>query len=203
MKQNKPFAESCEQNKDAILAILKDEFAGCHSIFEIGSGTGQHAVYFAEQMPWLNWQTSEVSQHHAGIQAWLDGSQCKNISAPIELDVTQPDHWPKQHYDGIFSANTAHIMSWSAVKAMFNSLPGIMKPGTIFCLYGPFNYDGQFTSESNARFDMWLKSQSPEHGIRDFEALNKLAEQADLRLKADHEMPANNRILVWQQKSGA
>ena len=196
----KPFADSCEQNKLPILDVLRSEYKNCVTVLEIGSGTGQHAVFFTEQLPWLIWQTSEVKQHHAGIQAWIDDTENTNVLPPVELDVTRPQHWPKQQYDAVFSANTVHIMSWQAVEKLFEHLPQVLNPGAIFCLYGPFNYNGQFTSESNARFDHWLKSQSAERGIRDFEQLNQLAHNASLTLLRDHEMPANNRILVWQFK---
>lgn len=198
----KPYAESCDQNRDPILNILQQSFRQCQHILEIGSGTGQHAVYFARHLPHLHWQTSEVAEHHAGIQAWLDDEGPDNVLPPVELDVRQPAHWPAQQFDGIFSANTVHIMGWPAVEQLFAMLGKVMLPGAVFCLYGPFNYNGKYTSDSNERFDAWLKSQAPERGIRDFEALNALAEQAGMTLLEDYPMPANNRILVWQQKRG-
>lgn len=194
--QNKPFAESCEQNKLPILEVLKQEFSGKRNVLEIGSGTGQHAIFFAEQFPQLNWQTSERLENIPGINLWLDDANLSNVLPPFELDVLQ-DHWPKQQFDAIFSANTVHIMPWRAVEKLFDGLGRVMAPNACFCLYGPFNYHGEFTSDSNARFDIWLKEQDPERGIRDFEALNKLAEKAGLSLTQDYEMPANNRILVW------
>lgn len=192
----KPFAESCEENKRPILDVLRSEFAGVTRVLEIGSGTGQHAVFFAAQLPHLVWQTSDVSDYHAGIHAWLDEARLPNVRAPLALDV-RCDTWPGTTFNGVFSANTAHIMGWPEVEAMFAGIGRILEPGGRFCLYGPFNYGGKFTTESNARFDQWLKARDPRSGVRHFEDLDRLANAAGMRLYRDYAMPANNRTLVW------
>jgi len=194
----KPFAESCEQNKYPILDIIKHEFQNSKSVLEIGSGTGQHAVFFAEHLPHLCWQTSEQTENLSGIQQWINESSCNNILSPIDLNVTEK--WPSNSYTGIFSANTVHIMAWTEVEIMFEGIGKILEKNAPFCLYGPFNYNNQYTSPSNANFDVWLKSRNPKSAIRNFEDLISLAENFDLILKDDHEMPANNRILVWIKK---
>jgi len=112
------------------------------------------------------------------------------------LDVTR--RWPETRFDAVFSANSAHIMSESAVEAMFRGVPAILAPGGLFALYGPFNYAGAFSSPSNARFDGWLKSRDPRSGIRDFERLDALAREGGMVLLRDHEMPVNNRTLIWR-----
>lgn len=195
----KPYAESCDQNRDPILAVLREEFADCRTILEIGSGTGQHAVHFAQCLPHLQWQTSDQREYHPGIHAWLDEAGLPNTRPPLPLKMGH-DPWPEQRYDGIFSANTVHIMSWPEVEQLFAGIGTALLPGGRFCLYGPFNYNGRFTSDSNARFDQWLKSRDPLSGVRDFEALDRLAQAAGMELLRDHAMPANNRILVWQKK---
>ncbi|KPJ94376.1 MAG: methylase [Gammaproteobacteria bacterium SG8_11] len=192
----KPYSESCDQNKRPILEVLRKEFAQAKHVLEIGSGTGQHAVFFAEQLPHLTWQTSDRLEYHAGIQLWLNDCHLSNVIAPIELDVAL-DHWPKQTYDAVFSANSAHIMSAPEVEHMFNGVGKLLRPHGRFCLYGPFNYHGQYTSESNARFDQWLKHRDPNSGIKDLGDLTLWAEQSGLSLTEDYEMPVNNRILVW------
>lgn len=194
----KPFAESCEQNKQPILEVLTTYFDNVRTVLEIGSGTGQHGVFFAGRFPHLCWVTSDTPDNHPGIRAWLDEAALPNLQGPLLLDVNQPA-WPAVHPDAVFSANTAHIMSWPSVTNLFAGVGRLLKAQGLFCLYGPFNYAGQYTSESNARFDAWLKARDPDSGIRDFEALCKLADQHDLTLVADHAMPANNRILVWQK----
>jgi SAM-dependent methyltransferase len=193
---NKPFAESCAQNQQVILDILQDEFAQAAQVLEIGSGTGQHAVFFGRALPHLTWQTSDVRDNHAGIQAWLNDEALNNVLPPLALDVAG-DRWPGCDFDAVFSANTAHIMGWPEVEEMFAGIGQALQPGGVFCLYGPFNYEGKFSSESNARFDVWLKERDPKSGIRDAGDLKTLGERHGLNLVRDHEMPVNNRILVW------
>ena len=194
----KPFSEACEQNKRPILEILRTEFAHCRSVLEIGSGTGQHAVFFAKEMPHLKWQTSDVREAHTGIIAWLEESGLANVGKPLSLEIGA-DPWPASRFDGVFSANTTHIMSWPRVELMVEGVSRLLAPDGIFCLYGPFNYNGNFTSESNARFDEWLKARDPDSGVRDFDRLDALARSHGMSLTHDHEMPVNNRILVWKK----
>ena len=193
----KPFSEACEENKAPILEVLLQLFHDARTVLEIGSGTGQHAVHFAAAMPHLIWQTSDLEEHHPGIRAWLREAQLSNLRNPIGLDVGAD--WPAGEYDGIFSANTTHIISWPEVESMFQGIGRVLKRGGCFALYGPFNYQGGFTSDSNRRFDQWLKSRDPLSGIRDFEALEELATAHHLTLSEDLEMPVNNRILVWRR----
>jgi SAM-dependent methyltransferase len=193
----KPYAESCEKNKVPILAVLKELLVDHRQVLEIASGTGQHAVYFGRELPHLIWQTSELVENHAGIQAWLDEANLQNVLPPIALNVND-EAWPVSSVDAIFNANTVHIISWPEVERMFAHISRALAPGGYVCLYGPFNYGGNFTSESNAKFDAWLKSRDPRSGIRDFEALRQLALTLDLNLMRDIEMPSNNRILVWK-----
>jgi len=196
----KPFAESCEQNRDPILRVLRNELADKSRLLEIGSGTGQHAVYFAPEFPQLLWQTSDRAEMHSGIRAWLEEAALANVLPPLNLDVCA-DTWPQAGYDAVFSANTAHIMAWPQVECFIRGVGQVLQADGVFCLYGPFNYNGHYTSESNARFDAWLKSRDPLSGVRDFEALDELARAAGLVLKCDYAMPANNRTLVWSRQS--
>lgn len=195
----KSFTESCEKNKQPILAVLKDIFADRKRVLEIASGTGQHAVYFARELPHLMWQPSELPQHHASIQAWLDEAQLPNVLPPILADVNDA-RWPVEQVDAIFNANTVHIISWPEVVLLFAHIERIIAPCGCVCFYGPYNYGGLFTSESNARFDAWLRSRDPNSGVRDFEAINQLAASHGLELQSDIAMPSNNRMLVWGAK---
>ena len=196
----KPYSESCEQNRAPILEVLRIELAGRSRLLEIGSGTGQHAVYFAPEFPQLSWQTSDRRGMHAGIQAWLDDQGSANILPPLALDVGQ-DNWPTSLYDAVYSANTVHIMAWPEVEHLFAGVSSVLENRGVFCLYGPFNYGGNYTSPSNASFDQWLKARDPASGIKDFEALQEMAEQVGLELKKDYEMPVNNRTLAWSKRS--
>lgn len=195
----KPYSESCEQNRDAILQVIQPLFKDRKNVLEIGSGTGQHAVYFAQKMPHLIWHTSDKAENHQGILAWIEEAALDNIRAPISLDVSR-DKWPNAEIDAVFSANTAHIMSWPEVEALIAGVGAQLANNGLFVLYGPFNYDGNFTSDSNARFDQWLKERDPQSGVRDFEALEKLAQKSGMALENDFEMPANNRILCWRKR---
>ena len=194
---NKPFSVAAKQNREAILPVLQQEFKTAKNILEIGSGTGQHAVYFGQQLTWLNWQPSDTRENLAGIQQWVEPANLNNVRPAIELDVCKA--WPKQSYDGAFAANVAHIMHWHEIEAMFAGLASVLTQDARFCLYGPFNIDGDYTSESNREFDQWLHARDPESCIRDKDDLNTLAIKNNFQLKNDWEMPANNRILTWQK----
>lgn len=194
----KPYAASCEENREPILAVLSGLLQDRQHVLEIGSGTGQHAVYFGEQFPQLIWQTSDQLEYHTGIKAWLQDAKLPNVVEPLLLDVRQAI-WPDLTADAVFSANTLHIMSWEAVQTCFAGVGRLLLPSGLFIVYGPFNYAGQFTSASNARFDQWLKQRDPDSGIRNFEDLNVLAAKAGMELQADYTMPVNNRILVWRK----
>ncbi len=195
----KQFSDACERNRDPILAVLRPHFSDRERVLEIGSGTGQHAAYFAEKLPTLIWQASDRAENLPSVRAWLDEIARPNTPPPFEFDVMQT--WPIGQYDAIFSANTLHIMSWPEVEALFRKLPSISTADAKLAIYGPFNYDGQFTSDSNAAFDRSLKSRGAQMGIRDFEAVNVLASSAQFALIDDVPMPANNHLLVWQRQA--
>jgi cyclopropane fatty-acyl-phospholipid synthase-like methyltransferase len=200
-QNDKPFSAASERNRAPILAVLREHFADGRRVLEIGSGTGQHAVHFAAMLPKLIWQTSDRDENHEGIRQWLAEAALPNVLPPLALDVNGP--WPAQRYDTIYSANTLHIMSWVEVEQMFAHLPQVMTDHAMLVVYGPFNYGGRFTSDSNAAFDAALRAAVPHRGIRDFEAVDKLARGVGLQLVKDHAMPANNRCLVWQRGAAA
>jgi SAM-dependent methyltransferase len=187
-KALKPFSEPSERNREPILAVLKRVFSRAKKVLEIGSGTGQHAAYFAPELPHLVWQASDRAENLADIRQW--------VANPIELDVDRP--FPKVDADAVFTANTCHIMSWPQVEKMFAAVGG-MSSVKMFCLYGPFNYGGKHTSDSNARFDAMLRGRDPASGIRDAEAISALAGRNGFALAEDNAMPANNRLLVFRR----
>jgi cyclopropane fatty-acyl-phospholipid synthase-like methyltransferase len=193
-----PYSAACERNRDPILAVLRVHFADRGHVLEIGSGTGQHAVHFAAAMPQLIWQASDRTENLPGIRCWLAAAALPNTPPPLTFDVAAGP-WPAQEFDAIFSANTLHIMSWAQVEALFADLPTIATATAKLAVYGPFNYGGAYTSASNAAFDRDLKMRAPQMGIRDFEAVDALANAAGFSLVADVAMPANNRTLVWRR----
>ena len=194
----KPHAPASERNRQAILEIISIEFGDCRSVLEIGSGTGQHAVFFAHAMPWLTWQSSDLAENLAGISAWIADSGLQNVRDPLLLDVEQAVGVDAGH-DGVFSANTADIMSIQAVRCMFEVVGHLLSSDGAFCLYGPFNLAGQFTSQSNERFDRSLRAQDSAMGIRDLEELDSFAASAAMNRERLYAMPANNFIVVWRK----
>jgi SAM-dependent methyltransferase len=190
----KPFSESSERNRGPILAILKRVFADRRYVLEIGSGTGQHAAHFAPELPHLVWQASDVAENLPGIREWVKEAGVSNLRDPIVLAVDQ--EFPPLQVDAVFSANTCHIMSWPRVERMFEGV-GKIRTLKTFCLYGPFNYGGKHTSESNARFDALLRARDPASGLRSVEDIVGLAARNGLHLEEDNAMPANNRLLVF------
>ncbi|MDZ7621888.1 MAG: DUF938 domain-containing protein [Candidatus Competibacteraceae bacterium] len=192
----KPHSEACEQNKEPILAVLREVFSEPGLILEIGAGTGQHAVHFARELPHLDWQPTDRADYLPGIHLWIAEAGLSNLRQPLALD-TRREPWPVAQAAGAFSANTTHIMNWPAVEGLFRGIGRTLQPGGAFCLYGPFNYGGRYTSASNAAFDASLRQCDPDSGIRDFDDLDRLAQDNGLRLRWDYPMPANNRTLVW------
>ncbi|HTT02102.1 MAG TPA: DUF938 domain-containing protein [Steroidobacteraceae bacterium] len=193
----KPHAPACDRNRDPILEVLREHFADRKQVLEIGSGTGQHAVYFAAALPHVRWQPSDVEENLPGMRMWLDDASLQNIAPPLALDVNGT--WPRARFDAGFSANTLHIMSWGEVQKLFGRLDSVLASDATLAVYGPFNYGGRFTSDSNAAFDQMLKQRASHMGIRDFEAVDQLARSIGLQLVEDRAMPANNRTLVWHR----
>lgn len=193
----KPFSQACENNKQPILECLRDILVEPGLVLEIGSGTGQHVEYLAAQLPHLQWQPTNHPSA-ADCEERLREAALANVLPPLALDVAASP-WPLVAADAAFSANTAHIMGWPEVQAMFHGLAAILPEGAPFCLYGPFNYGGSFTSDSNRAFDQHLRSRAAHMGIRDIEDLLDLAALSGFTLAADNAMPANNRLLVWRR----
>ena len=198
---NKPFSESSEQNKAVIYETIKPYLLDAVEVLEIGSGTGQHAVYFASMVAGLIWQTSDLTENLPAIKAWISDSQLTNLPEPVELDVSS--RWMNKTYHLIYSANTFHIMNQHQVADCLSRSTACLRKEGHLVVYGPFNYDGKYTSPSNEKFDGWLKSRDPQSGIKHFEWVNQIARQTGLQLISDTVMPANNRILIWREETFA
>lgn len=197
----RPFAQSCENNQAPILQVLQSALAHSRHVLEIGSGTGQHSVYFAPRLPHLLWQTSELAALHAGVAAWHADFPAPNLRPPLHFDLAS-SAWPQSAegaFDAVFTSNTLHIVAWPLVQRLFQLVGAHLPQGGVLVVYGPFNYGGAFTSESNRAFDAWLKARDAASGIRDLEAVEQLAQLHGLALLHDHAMPANNRTLVFHK----
>jgi len=199
---------ACERNKGPILAVLQDWLPAGAQVLEIGSGSGQHAAFFCQQITGLTWQASERQDNLAVLQAQLaalspNGSGLaagSQLPPAIALDVTEAGQWPRQSFDAVFTANTAHIMPATAVPLLLAGTAQVLRPGGLLLLYGPFHDGGVHTAASNATFDQHLRSLDPAMGVRDALALVEQAQGLGLAPLADVAMPANNRILVLQRR---
>lgn len=192
-----PFSQACENNKDAILAVLKNAFSACSHVLEVGAGTGQHAVHFAHNLPQLRWQMSDQSDYLAGLEARLAAEGAPGQPAAIEFNIFEPA--PVGDYDALFTANTCHIMPTEGVQRLFQHLGDTLRGVKKVCIYGPFNYAGNYTSDSNKAFDELLRTREPHMGIRDIEWVISLAQEQGFKLVNDHDMPANNRLLEFSR----
>jgi hypothetical protein len=194
---NKPFSQACENNKESILQIISTIFCQPITIWEIGSGTGQHASYFAKHLPHVIWQPTDRAENIPGFCLWQEEAHTPNLKSALALDVTDAV-WPCLSIDALFTANTLHIMSSDEVKVFFDRLAVYLNPNALICIYGPFNYNGAFTCYSNARFDQWLKSQNSLSGIKNFKDILFLAASRGFSLLSDSTMPANNRFFSFK-----
>ncbi len=192
-----PFSQASENNKLPVLEVFKQYLTSKKSLLEIGGGTGQHAVFFAEQFPELRWQSTDIPFHVNSLNLRLSHAQLANLPLAFSLDVNQPD-WGCDTFDAIFTANSLHIMSEDSVQNFFAGVGRHLQDDDLLLVYGPFKYGGEFTTESNARFDLWLKDRDPVSGVRDFEWVNALTEKAGLEFVEDNAMPANNQLIVWR-----
>ncbi len=194
----KQVSPSAERNKEPILQILKKYLTTSGRLLEIGSGTGQHAVYFANYFNHIHWITSDLKDNHKVISEYLHEAKLKNVHGPELLKVGR-DNFPLGTFNFVFTANTLHIMSWKENKAMFKQLGLRLRAGALVFFYGPFKYESKFTSQSNEDFDVLLKSSNVKSGIRSFEDVTANMKKAGFKLLKDHKMPANNRILVYER----
>lgn len=199
----KPLSEACLRNQEPIAEVLAHWLSEARTVLEIGSGTGQHAVFIAEKMPQLEWYPSDLSECLPGIRSWIADADLPNVKAPLALDVCS-DHWPTMVFDAIFTANTLHFVGWSVVDAMFKGVVSVLRPGGRFCVYGPFNKDTQFTSIGNQQLDEWLKRRDPSSGIKDIAEVMERAQSYGLIFEQKQQLPANNLLLLFRfMKQGA
>lgn len=193
-----PFSQASENNKQVILDVLKRHLSTGDSVLEIGGGTGQHAVFFAEHFSGLQWQSSDIVSNVDCLNLRVSAARLANLPSAVPLDVNQSP-WDCPTSNVIFSANSLHIMSADSVENFFTGVGRTLQENGLLLVYGPFKYDGQFTTESNARFDLWLKARDSRSGVREFEWIMELAQAGGLELLEDNSMPANNQMLVWKK----
>lgn len=194
----KEFSSSCDRNKEFILEVLKDVLPATGTVLEVGSGTGQHAVYFAAQLPNLSWQPTDLSAHFPSIRAWAREKSLWNLRSPLELDLLSDlKKWPVSTAQAIVCINTVHIVAWRGVVNLFAGAGRVLPPGGLLYVYGAYRYASHPLEPSNESFDQLLRARDPESGVRDFEAVNELAQKYGMTLLCDRSMPGNNRSIVW------
>lgn len=194
---NKPFSPSADRNKEFILSTLRQELAADQLVLEIGSGTGQHACYFAAALPNVIWQPTELKQNIPGIDSWMDEQNLENILEPKALDV-DVHPWPVTHANVCFTCNTFHIVGMPSVRSIFEGCNTVLRDGGKLCVYGPFAIDGQHTSAGNQQFDQQLRTSNPNSGVRDLSELDAIAQQLGFNAYRSITMPANNLFVVWE-----
>jgi len=200
----KQFSPSCERNKDFILSVLKEVLPGSGTVLEVGSGTGQHAAYFATHLPHLVWQATELSENFPSIRAWAAEAGLHNGPAALELDLlASADHWPIASVAAMVCINTLHIVAWKGVENLFAGAGRVLSPGGVLVVYGAYRYATRPLEPSNEKFDQWLQARDPGSGVRDFEAVNALAQRNGLVLAGDRAMPGNNRCIWWIKEGTA
>lgn len=196
----KRFSEACERNREPIGAELQRILADEDVVWEIGSGTGQHAVYFGAQFPNIVWQPSDRRENHGSIEAWLDEAALPNVRSVVAFDLFD-EATPVDEADVVYCANTIHIAPWEATRHLFRHAANALKPGGHIITYGPYRYASRPLEPSNERFDEWLKSVDPTRGIRLFEDVDAHAQHYGFELVEDIAMPSNNRLLRWVRVS--
>lgn len=196
---DKRFAPACERNRDVILSVLQRVLPASGTVLEIGSGTGQHAADFAAALAPVKWWPTDLADNLASITAWAAETTASNILPATVLDLSAP-HWPDQQFDALVCINTVHIIAWPLVQNLFLGAGSCLRQGAILYVYGPYRYEGRLLEPSNVKFDQWLKARDPESGIREYSAVNALAEENGFTLAGDEAMPANNRSIWWVKR---
>jgi hypothetical protein len=202
------FASATQRNRSPILEVLKRILPSSGSLLEIASGTGEHAVWFAERLPGFIFQPSDPSpEHRASIRAWRADAGLANLRAPLALDVTDAD-WEKNtgipaDLTAILCINLIHIAPWSAALGLLRGAGAALGAGCLLYLYGAYRRGGAHTALSNAAFDRSLRAQDPAWGVRDLEAVAAAADGSGFELDEVVEMPANNLSVILRRRAVA
>ena len=192
-------APAAERNRGPILDVLRRVLPASGNVLEIASGTGQHAVHFAQALPGLRWQPSDPDAHaRRSIAAWVAHAGLANLAEPGAF-VGRVAWWPAAALDAIVCINMIHISPWACTDALFDGASRALRPGGVLFLYGPYRREGRHTAPSNAAFDQQLRSRDPSWGVRDLEAVVALGLDRGLDCTEVIEMPANNLSVVFRR----
>jgi len=192
-------APAALRNREPIAKVLREWLPQSGLVLEIASGTGEHAAYFAQAFPTLEWQPTDINPEALdSIGAWRTDAGLPNLREPVPLDAAASD-WPIERADAVISINMVHISPWSATQGLFAGAARILPPGAPLYLYGPYRRTEVPTAPSNQAFDESLKGRNPEWGLRLLEDVIALGDRASLRFERLVEMPANNLSLVFRR----
>ena len=196
----KQHAPATLRNREPIAEVLARELPARGTVLEIAAGTGEHAVFFAGAFPALQWQPTDPSPEAlASIAAYREDYGAANLAAPLLLDACAPDSWPVDRADAIVCINMVHISPWEATLGLFAGAARLLAAsGGPLILYGPYIEQGVETAPSNLEFDASLKARNPLWGLREAEALDRLAAQHGMARSARYALPANNIMLVYR-----
>ena len=191
------FSDACERNKIPILKVLNEELDS-GTVLEIGSGTGQHSVFFSKEIPSIKWYPSDTISNFESLNAFVTNYQNKNLQTPLIIDITQ-DEWIDFNVDYVFTSNTFHIINNALLTFFFYQCSKVIKANGKLIIYGPFKFDNQFNSPSNQTFDELLKESDSFSGLKNFEEIVSIALKFDFKFSKKYEMPAYNNILVFKK----
>ncbi len=190
------FASASQRNRQPILEVLARVLPGSGLVLEVASGSGEHALWFAQHLRPLAWQPSDPDPAcRRSIAAHVAGLHCPTLKPPLDLDVTEAI-WPIERADAIVCINMVHIAPWVATEGLIAGAARVLPPGGVLYLYGPYKRGGNHSAPSNAAFDESLRAHNPAWGLRDVEAVAELAGGHGLTLGEIVEMPANNLSLI-------
>jgi SAM-dependent methyltransferase len=193
------FSPACERNKEPIVAVLGTLLNAGNRVLEVGSGTGQHAAWFASALPEVTWQPSDRPGHLQSIEAWRAQAGAPNLLSAVEVDLLAGTPWPVSEVDAVVAINVAHIVSFEGVRRLVSGAARILTPGGLLFLYGPFRFADRPLEPSNEAFDQSLRARDPASGIRLFDDIDAEAAANGLHFGGERPMPAHNRSLWWRR----
>ncbi len=192
------FNQAADNNKEVILEHLIPLFSEPGAVLEVGSGSGQHAVHFAGRLGHLTWQCTEMPEYLEALARNIE-QFASDLPAPVPLIVGE-GAWPVSGFRYGYLANVLHIMAPDLMEPLFRGFAGALTDGGRVAVYGPFKKNGEFTTESNEKFDGWLRQQYPQGGIRDLEAVIAAAATHGFSFESDTDMPSNNQLLAFSKR---
>ena len=198
------YAPAADRNKAPIWSVLNNYLKDNDHVLEVGSGSGQHALYFCSQNPTLKWQCADQQDYEVPLKMNLEALNPGGFTSPIVLDVQNKRHVERiknlKDLDVVYTANTLHIMNWDACLSFFSMVGSVLRVGGRYCIYGPFLYEDRTTTESNLQFNEWLRQRNAGSAIRSFEDVVRVLNGLGFELLSDIDMPANNQLLVFQKQ---